>query len=91
MGLGPIAGIQPISLPTARKVEPAAPRFDIEAAERSGDEPSGDEPSSPHQQASERERKEKENPEDLFEVTAEDDSDVEVVIQTSEEGHDWFV
>ena len=86
MGLGPIAGIQPISLPTARKVEPTAPRFDIEAAERSGDEPS-----SPRQQASERERKEKESPEDLFEVTAEDDNDVEVVSQISEEGHDWFV
>ena len=84
MGLGPIAGIHLITLPTARKTEPAAPRFDIEASERAGDEPR-----SRQQQAAAQKRKEE--PEDLFQPTAEDSGEVEVVSQTSDEGHDWFV
>jgi hypothetical protein len=84
MGLGPIAGIHSITLPTARKAEQTAPRFDIEASERSGDEPSA------RQQASERERK-KEDAGDLFQATAEENGEVEAISLVSEEGHDWFV
>jgi hypothetical protein len=39
MGLGPIAGIHAITLPTARKTEQAPPRFEVDASERSGDDP----------------------------------------------------
>lgn len=88
MGLGPIAALDSMLLPTARKVEQAEPRFEIEATERAGDDHS-----SARQQASDRERKPKqEDTGDLFQATVEDDgSEIEAVSQVSEEGHDWFV
>ena len=87
MGLGPIAGIHSISLPTARKTEQTAPRFEIEASPRADDDRS-----SSQQQAAEREHREhKEDTGDLFQATVEDGGEVETVSQTSEEGHDWFV
>lgn len=91
MGLGPIAALDSLLLPTARKVEQAEPRFEIEATERAGDDHSSH--SSGRQQASERERKPKqEDTGDLFQATVEDDgAEIEVVSQISEEGHDWFV
>lgn len=83
MGLGPIAGIHSIMLPTARKPEQTAPRFDIEASERSGDEP--------RQQQASPQKQHKEEPEDLFQATAGDDGEAETISQIPDEGHDWFV
>jgi hypothetical protein len=85
MGLGPIAGIDLMSLPAVRKTEQSPPRFEIESSKRAGDDQS-----SSQQQASERERKQDQG--DHFQATAADDSDAaEAASQASDEGHDWFV
>jgi hypothetical protein len=88
MGLGPIAGIDSMLLPAVRKAEQTAPRFEIEATPRAGDDPS-----SSQQQASDREHREPKEDAggDLFQATADDNGDVEALTQISEEGHDWFV
>jgi hypothetical protein len=87
MEFAPIAGIRAVSLQNLQKpVDRAAPRFEIEASERSCDEHY----SSSQQQAPDRGLEDEEEEAETLELAA-TDSDAEGPESASEKRLDWFV
>jgi hypothetical protein len=87
MEFSPIAGIRAVSLLEVQKqVDRAAPRFEIEASERSSDEHY----SPSHQQAPERGFEDEEEDAETLELAA-NDSKAEQPESASEGRLDWFV
>lgn len=87
MEFAPIAGIRAVSLQNLQKpVDRAAPRFEIEASERSGDEHY----SPSQQQAPDRGLEDEEEDAETLEPAA-TNSDAEGPASASEKRLDWFV